>query len=402
MDSSVPLTPLLLRCAPLSASVSRRIPPPQRGCHPQPKRPSIRLESSPGVPTSGFEELKPSSPSHRNQEGNFSFSRIDLREVVDKCGVEPKEGPTPHLHGKPEKPLQGQRGTLVTQRREQGHRRDDLVGGSAVIVPIPSGAEKTLVLPMNDWVDFPPSNVGPDENEWTCTPSTASSSAGSRAAQEDQVEDEVTKPSQSFSSLNGHRHNAPSCDGGEGLSLAAQLDAVNAGDTRPVEQWLDSVCRSASSRGEALLAAQVAKFVVTKAEHKASAEGRWFMQADLSELQPSDRLLRQAVHRGNHPLAARAVQFLVDRKGANVNHRDCWQRTPLHSAAAVGLVDLIRFFLRRGAELDALDQDLRTPVSASELTRPALFAATVLIFSIVNPSSLVQAIDHSTGKGVFG
>lgn len=38
-------------------------------------------------------------------------------------------------------------------------------------------------------------------------------------------------------------------------------------------------------------------------------------------------------------------------------------RTPLHTAAGKGMVAMARFFIRRGANVDALDQDDRTPVS---------------------------------------
>lgn len=50
------------------------------------------------------------------------------------------------------------------------------------------------------------------------------------------------------------------------------------------------------------------------------------LAADVSEMEGPDGLLHCAVMRGDHSLAAGAVQKLVDRDGANVNSRDDWGR----------------------------------------------------------------------------
>ncbi|CAM9319633.1 unnamed protein product [Ectocarpus sp. 6 AP-2014] len=131
------------------------------------------------------------------------------------------------------------------------------------------------------------------------------------------------------------------------------------------EEWVNTLRVSAAIRGESLMAACSQSF----AEHKTNtllgdkkSEARASRTADVSVMEGPDGLLHCAVLRGDHALAARAAQFLVDKRGSNVNSRDEWGRTPLHTAAGKGMVAMARFFIRRGADVDALDQDDRTPL----------------------------------------
>lgn len=59
---------------------------------------------------------------------------------------------------------------------------------------------------------------------------------------------------------------------------------------------------------------------------QAQAEMRASRAADVSRMEGPDGLLHCAVLKGDHPLAARAAQYLVDKLGANVNSRDEWGR----------------------------------------------------------------------------
>ncbi|CAB1113254.1 unnamed protein product [Ectocarpus sp. CCAP 1310/34] len=131
------------------------------------------------------------------------------------------------------------------------------------------------------------------------------------------------------------------------------------------EEWVNTLRVSAAIRGESLMAACSQSF----AEHTTNtllgdkqSEARASRTADVSVMEGPDGLLHCAVLRGDHALAARAAQFLVDKRGSNVNSRDEWGRTPLHTAAGKGMVAMARFFIRRGADVDALDQDDRTPL----------------------------------------
>ncbi|CAM9521802.1 unnamed protein product [Ectocarpus sp. 8 AP-2014] len=131
------------------------------------------------------------------------------------------------------------------------------------------------------------------------------------------------------------------------------------------EEWVNTLRVSAAIRGESLMAACSQSF----ADHRTNtllgdkqSEARASRTADVSVMEGPDGLLHCAVLRGDHALAARAAQFLVDKRGSNVNSRDEWGRTPLHTAAGKGMVAMARFFIRRGADVDALDQDDRTPL----------------------------------------
>lgn len=104
------------------------------------------------------------------------------------------------------------------------------------------------------------------------------------------------------------------------------------------EEWVNTLRVSAAVRGESLMAACTQSF----AEHRAATlredqqvEARASRTADVSQMEGPDGLLHCAVVKGEHALAARAAQFLVDKRGSNVNSRDEWGRW-------VGLVPCVR------------------------------------------------------------
>jgi len=70
-----------------------------------------------------------------------------------------------------------------------------------------------------------------------------------------------------------------------------------------------------------------------------------------------DSELLEAARKGD----ARRVRELLDR-GADVNARDVFDRTPLHLAAAFGHLDVAKLLLDRGADIDARESDGWTPL----------------------------------------
>lgn len=95
------------------------------------------------------------------------------------------------------------------------------------------------------------------------------------------------------------------------------------------EQWVDTLRVSASLRGESLMAACTQSFAENRAATllgEKQSEARASRTADVSEMEGPDGLLHCAVLKGDHALAARAAQFLVDKRGASVNSRDAWGR----------------------------------------------------------------------------
>lgn len=95
------------------------------------------------------------------------------------------------------------------------------------------------------------------------------------------------------------------------------------------QQWVESLRVNASLRGESLMAAcsqSVSSVRTADIEAQARAEARASRTADVSDMEGSDGLLHCAVLKGDHPLAARAAQFLVDKRGSNVNSQDKWGR----------------------------------------------------------------------------
>lgn len=95
------------------------------------------------------------------------------------------------------------------------------------------------------------------------------------------------------------------------------------------KQWVDTLRVSAGLRGETSMAACTATFVQQQTAamlEEQRKEVRAARMADVSKMEGPDGLLHCAVLKGDHPLAARAAQFLVDKGGANVNSRDEWGR----------------------------------------------------------------------------
>lgn len=95
------------------------------------------------------------------------------------------------------------------------------------------------------------------------------------------------------------------------------------------EQWVETLRFTIPLRGECFVPAfthVVGKERRAMLLEEAQADVRASRAADVSNMEGSDGLLHCAVLKGNHPLAARAAQFLVDKGGASVNSRDEWNR----------------------------------------------------------------------------
>ena len=95
------------------------------------------------------------------------------------------------------------------------------------------------------------------------------------------------------------------------------------------EQWVGTLRVSASIRGESLMATcsqNFAEQISAGLLEERQSEARACRTADVSVMEGPDGLLHCTVLRGHHALAARAAQFLVDKRGANVNSRDTWGR----------------------------------------------------------------------------
>lgn len=110
--------------------------------------------------------------------------------------------------------------------------------------------------------------------------------------------------------------------GGSGSSGGSGCAAT---DEMETEQWVDTLRVSASLRGESLMAACTQSFADEMLGERQS-EARASRTADVSDMEGPDGLLHCAVLKGDHALAARAAQFLVDKRGASVNSRDPWGR----------------------------------------------------------------------------
>lgn len=117
--------------------------------------------------------------------------------------------------------------------------------------------------------------------------------------------------------------------GGTGGSGSSGGSGCAATDEMETEQWVDTLRVSASLRGESLMAACTQRFADEMAATllgERQSEARASRTADVSEMEGPDGLLHCAVLKGDHALAARAAQFLVDKRGASVNSRDPWGR----------------------------------------------------------------------------
>ena len=57
------------------------------------------------------------------------------------------------------------------------------------------------------------------------------------------------------------------------------------------------------------------------------------------------------------------VQFLVEKCGADINHREIQSRTPLYYACSVNSIEIARYLMDAGAEINAQTRILRTTLS---------------------------------------
>ena len=62
-----------------------------------------------------------------------------------------------------------------------------------------------------------------------------------------------------------------------------------------------------------------------------------------------------------------AVRVLVRKLGADVGTADALRDTPLHDAARDGFTDIARILLEQGADVDAINNSLRTPFHLSKV-----------------------------------
>ena len=130
--------------------------------------------------------------------------------------------------------------------------------------------------------------------------------------------------------------------GGGGGSPGPEMESEEA----ETEQWVSTLRVGAAVRGESLMAACSQSFAEERAarlDAQAQLEARASRTADVSEMEGPDGLLHCAVLRGEHALAARAAQFLVDKRGSNVNSRDEWGRC-VRRYNDVARVSLVFFF----------------------------------------------------------
>lgn len=112
---------------------------------------------------------------------------------------------------------------------------------------------------------------------------------------------------------------------GESGTSSPEMDT----EETQTEEWVNSLRISAAIRGESLMAACTQSFADQRAATllgDQQLEARASRTADVSQMEGPDGLLHCAVLRGDHALAARAAQFLVDKRGSNVNSRDEWGR----------------------------------------------------------------------------
>ncbi|CAM9671173.1 unnamed protein product [Hapterophycus canaliculatus] len=112
---------------------------------------------------------------------------------------------------------------------------------------------------------------------------------------------------------------------GESGTSSPEMDT----EETQTEEWVNSLRISAAIRGESLMAACTQSFTEQRAASllgDQQLEARASRTADVSQMEGPDGLLHCAVLKGDHALAARAAQFLVDKRGSNVNSRDDWGR----------------------------------------------------------------------------
>ncbi|XP_048460154.1 BAR_ACAPs and ArfGap_ACAP domain-containing protein isoform X2 [Rhincodon typus] len=90
-----------------------------------------------------------------------------------------------------------------------------------------------------------------------------------------------------------------------------------------------------------------------------------------------------------------ACEFLL-QNGADVNHRDCHGRGPLHHATILGHTGQVCLFLKRGADQGALDEEMKDPLAI------AIEAANADIVTLLRLAKMNDEMRESEGLGQSG
>ncbi|XP_078063790.1 arf-GAP with coiled-coil, ANK repeat and PH domain-containing protein 2-like isoform X2 [Mustelus asterias] len=90
-----------------------------------------------------------------------------------------------------------------------------------------------------------------------------------------------------------------------------------------------------------------------------------------------------------------ACEFLL-QNGADVNHRDCHGRGPLHHATILGHTGQVCLFLKRGADQGALDEEKKDPLTI------AVEAANADIVTLLRLAKMNDEMRESEGLGQSG
>ncbi|XP_078420031.1 arf-GAP with coiled-coil, ANK repeat and PH domain-containing protein 2-like isoform X2 [Cetorhinus maximus] len=90
-----------------------------------------------------------------------------------------------------------------------------------------------------------------------------------------------------------------------------------------------------------------------------------------------------------------ACEFLL-QNGADVNHRDCHGRGPLHHATILGHTGQVCLFLKRGADQGALDEGMKDPLTI------AIEAANADIVTLLRLAKMNDEMRESEGLGQSG
>jgi ankyrin repeat protein len=108
-----------------------------------------------------------------------------------------------------------------------------------------------------------------------------------------------------------------------------------------------------------------------------------------ADINARDEYKRTPLHDGHRNI--NMVTYLVEN-GASINVHDCWNKTPLHYAISYGSLDIVKYLVEHGANINARNKEGQTPLHCIIYNNPKV--RTEIATYLIEKGADVKAHDN--------